>query len=102
MVKHWDFAWLSNARPTNVLFLTDSEQIGSLSAATSEYIGWVDHFAPAQVGFQIGYPSDMSWWSKLTDPASSIINPVIAARPNANIGAVYWVDFSILKAFPAD
>ncbi len=42
----------------------------------------------------------MSWWSKLSDPASSMINPVISARPNANIGAVYWVDFSVLKAFP--
>ena len=102
MVKHWDASYLSNARPTNVLFLTDSEQIGSLSAAISEYIAWIDHFGTAQVGFQIGYPSDMSWWSKLTDPASSMINPVITARPNANIGAVYWVDFSVLKAFPAN
>jgi hypothetical protein len=102
MVKHWDWTYLSNARPTNVLFLTDSEQIGSLSAATSEYIAWVDHFGTSQVGFQIGYPSDMSWWSKLSDPASAMINPVITARPNANIGAVYWVDFSVLKAFPAN
>jgi hypothetical protein len=102
MVKHWDATYLSNARPNNVLFLTDSEAIGSLSAATSEYIAWVDHFGTSQVGFQIGYPSDMSWWSKLADPVSSMINPVITARPNANIGAVYWVDFSVLKAFPAN
>jgi len=100
MVKHWDWNYLSNARPSNVLFLTDSEDLGSLSAATSEYIAWIDHFGSAQVGFQIGYPSDMSWWGNLADPASSIINPVIDARPNANIGAVYWVDFSVLKAFP--
>jgi len=100
MVKHWDWNYLSNARPSNVLFLTDSEQLGSLSNATSEYIAWIDHFGSAQVGFQIGYPSDMSWWGNLSDPASSIINPVIDARPNANIGAVYWVDFSVLKAFP--
>jgi hypothetical protein len=100
MVKHWDWSYLSNARPSNVLFLTDSEQLGSLSNATSEYIAWIDHFGSAQVGFQIGYPSDMSWWGNLSDPASSIINPVIAARPNANIGAVYWVDFSVLKVFP--
>jgi len=100
MVKHWDPSYLSNARPVNVLFLTDSEQIGSLSAAISEYTDWVDHFGTSQIGFQIGYPSDMSWWSKLSDPASSMINPVISARPNANIGAVYWVDFSVLKAFP--
>jgi hypothetical protein len=83
MVKHWDPSYLSNARPTNVLFLTDSEQIGSLSSAITEYIDWVDHFGSSQVGFQIGYPSDMSWWSKLSDPASSMINPVIAARPNS-------------------
>jgi len=100
MVKHWDPSYLSNARPTNVLFLTDSEQIGSLSSAITEYIDWVDHFGTSQVGFQIGYPSDMSWWSKLSDPTSSMINPVIEARPNANIGAVYWVDFSVLKEFP--
>jgi len=100
LVKHWDASYLSNARPSNVLFLTDSEQIGSLSSAINEYTAWVDHFGTSQVGFQIGYPSDMSWWSKLSDPASSMINPVIAARPNANIGAVFWVDFSVLKEFP--
>ncbi|MDH3385777.1 MAG: DUF5011 domain-containing protein, partial [Nitrosopumilus sp.] len=100
LVKHWDASYLSNARPDNVLFLTDSEKIGSLSAATNEYIGWIDHFGDAQVGYQIGYPSDQSWWSKLSDPASEIMNPVITARPNANIGAIFWVDFSVLAAFP--
>lgn len=99
-LTHWDATYLSNARPDNVLFLTDSEHIGSLSAAIDNYTAWVDHFAPAQVGFHLGYPSDMAWWSKLTDPASSIMNPVIAARPNANIGGVYWVHFSVTKAFP--
>ena len=100
LVKHWDYAWLSNARPSNVLFLTDSEQIGSLNNAKNEYIAWIDHFGTSEVGFQIGYPSDQSWWSTLTDPAASIMNPVIAARPNANIGAIFWVDFSALAAFP--
>ncbi|MDH3385420.1 MAG: HYR domain-containing protein, partial [Nitrosopumilus sp.] len=100
LVKHWDASYLSNARPDNVLFLTDSEKIGSLSAATNEYIGWIDHFGDAQVGYQIGYPSDQSWWGSLNDPASEIMNPVITARPNANIGAIFWVDFSVLAAFP--
>ncbi|HUU47684.1 MAG TPA: HYR domain-containing protein, partial [Nitrosopumilaceae archaeon] len=100
MVKHWDSAYLSNARPDNVLFLTDSENVGSLSVITNEYIDWIDHFGDSQVGFQIGYPSDISWWGSLNDPASSIMNPVIAARPNANIGAIFWVDFSVLVAFP--
>ncbi|HUU47897.1 MAG TPA: hypothetical protein VMW55_03840 [Nitrosopumilaceae archaeon] len=100
LLKHWDWSYLSNARPDNVLFLTNSEEIGSLSATTSEYIAWIDHFGDAQVGFQIGYPSDQSWWSNFEDPASSIMNPVLESRPNANIGAVYWVDFSVLKVFP--
>ena len=100
MIKHWDFAYLSNARPDNVLFLTDSENVGSLSVITNEYIAWIDHFGDSQVGFQIGYPSDISWWGSLNDPASEIINPVITARPNANIGAIFWVDFSVLAAFP--
>jgi len=99
-LTHWDATYLSNARPNNVLFLTDSEHIGSLGAAIGNYTSWVDHFAPSQVGFHLGYPSDMDWWSELTDPASSIINPVIEARPNANIGGVYWVHFSVTKAFP--
>ena len=100
MIKHWDFVYLSNARPDNVLFLTDSENVGSLSVITNEYIAWIDHFGDSQVGFQIGYPSDISWWGSLNDPASEIINPVITARPNANIGAIFWVDFSVLEAFP--
>jgi 3D (Asp-Asp-Asp) domain-containing protein len=99
-LTHWDATYLSNARPDNVLFLTDSEHIGSIEAAIGNYTSWVDHFAPSQVGFHLGYPSDISWWGGLTDPASSIINPVIEARPNANIGGVYWVHFSATKAFP--
>ncbi|MFQ5439867.1 MAG: hypothetical protein ACE5DL_00230 [Nitrosopumilaceae archaeon] len=100
LVKHWDWSHLSDARPDNVLFLTDSEEIGSLSDATKEYIAWIDHFEDSTVGFQIGYPSDKSWWSSMSDPASSIMNPVIAARPDADIGAVFWVDFSVLEVFP--
>lgn len=99
-LTHWDATYLSNARPDNVVFLTDSEHIGSIEAAIGNYTSWVDHFAPSQVGFHLGYPSDISWWGGLTDPASSIINPVIEARPNANIGGVYWVHFSATKAFP--
>ncbi len=100
MLKHWDTRYLSNARPSNVMFVTDTQQLGSLSSATSEYVAWVDHYSPAQVGFQIGYLDDLAWWGSLADPASSIINPIIIARPNVNIGGVYWVDFSALKIFP--
>ncbi|HUU48376.1 MAG TPA: 6-bladed beta-propeller [Nitrosopumilaceae archaeon] len=100
MVKHWDSSYLANARPNNVLFLTDAENLGSLSNTINQYTAWIDHFGNAQVGFQIGYPSDISWWSTLQDPASSLMNPVIAARPSANIGAIFWVDFSVLAPFP--
>ncbi|HUU47515.1 MAG TPA: immunoglobulin-like domain-containing protein, partial [Nitrosopumilaceae archaeon] len=100
LVKHWDTSYLSNARPNNVLFLTDSENIGSLSSTINEYVAWIDHFGTSEVGFQIGYPSDQSWWSNLNDPAAEIMNPVLVARPNANIGAIFWVDFSALTVFP--
>ena len=100
MVKHWDWSYLSNARPDNVLFLTDGQGFGSLNAAKNSYISWIDHFGNSQVGFQIGYISDMSWWDNLNDPALEIINSVISARPDANIGAIFWVDFSVLAAFP--
>jgi hypothetical protein len=100
LVKHWDASYLSSARPSNVLFLTDGQQFDSLSSAISEYVSWVDTFAPSQIGFQIGYPADMTWWGTLSDPASEMINPVIQARPDANIDGVYWVDFSVLKEFP--
>jgi len=99
MVKHWEYGQLSNARPNNVLFLTDSEQIGSHSSAIAEYIDWIDHFGTSEVGFQIGYPSDQSWWSNLNDPAKDLIQPVLDARPNANIGAIFWVDFSVHDVF---
>jgi len=64
MVKHWDYGQLSNARPNNILFLTDSEQLGSHSSAINEYVDWIDHFGGSPVGFQIGYPSDQNWWNQ--------------------------------------
>jgi hypothetical protein len=95
MVKHWDYDQLSNARPSNVLFLTDTEQLVSQNSAVNEYIDWIDHFGGAEVGFQYAYPSDQSWWGNFNDPATQIIQPVLDARPNANIGALFLVDFSV-------
>ncbi|MDH3277152.1 MAG: hypothetical protein OEL77_02845 [Nitrosopumilus sp.] len=100
VLTHWDSSYLSNARPDNAMFVTNTAYMSSLSEATGEYISWVDSFGTSKVGFNIGDPSDMFWWNPLTDPASEMIDPVIAARPNAEIGGIFWVDISVLEEFP--
>ena len=100
ILTHWDSSYLSNARPSNVMFITNTAYTSSLSELTNEYISWIDSFGTSKTGFLLGDPSEMSWWNPLTDPATEIINPVITARPNAEIGGIFWVDISVLEEFP--
>ena len=100
VLTHWDSSYLSNARPANVMFITNTAYTSSLSELTTEYISWIDSFGTSKTGFLIGDPSEMSWWTPLADPATEIMNPVITARPNAEIGGIFWVDTSVLEEFP--
>ena len=56
VLTHWDSSYLSNARPANVMFITNTAYTSSLSELTTEYISWIDSFGTSKTGFLIGDP----------------------------------------------
>lgn len=100
IVKHWDATWLGSGTLSGVTYVTDSLNMGSLNDAVTEYVSWANNFSSSEIGYQIGYEEDISWWQNLTDPTTSIVNGILSQVPDANIYCIYWVDFTILKVFP--
>jgi hypothetical protein len=97
-LKHWETAYLPPAARDGIVFINDSQQFASLDELQAEFAAWGEHFAPAPVGFQYGYPADQPWWSKLQDPPAEIGQAILEATPNTT--ALFWVDFTVLQVFP--
>jgi hypothetical protein len=83
-----------------ILFVDDAQIFKSADQMIESFAGWGRAFAPAPVGFQYGYQSDKTWWSKMQDPVKEIGDRILAATPNTE--TLIWVDFSIQDVFPPD
>jgi peptidoglycan/xylan/chitin deacetylase (PgdA/CDA1 family) len=99
-LKHWLVEKMPPTARDGILFVDDSQILPSLDAMVDEFAVWAKAFAPAPVAYQIGYPSDRPWWSKLKDPPKEIGERIINVAPNTE--GIYWVDFSVLEMFPPD
>jgi hypothetical protein len=99
-LKHWLPEKMPPTVREGILFIDDSQVLPSMDAMVDEFAVWGKHFAPAPVGYQIGYPSDRPWWSKLKDPPKEIGTSILQRVPNTE--AILWVDFSVLEVFPPD
>jgi peptidoglycan/xylan/chitin deacetylase (PgdA/CDA1 family) len=98
-LKHWLIEKMPPTAREGLFFIDDSQILPSLDAMVTEFAEWGRTFAPAPVGFQIGYESDRPWWKQLKDPPAEIGRRIVDAVPNAR--ALYWVDFTVLEVFPA-
>ena len=96
-LKHWEKEKMPPTEREGIVFVDDSQQFASLDAMVNEFETWGKHFAPAQVGFQFGYPADKKWWSNFQDPPKEIGSALREKIPN--LTGVYWVDFSALEVF---
>ncbi len=97
-LKHWDYRWMPPTLREGIVFVDDSQQFESLEHMIAEFSQWGQHFAPAPVAFQYGYPSDRVWWSLLQDPPQAIGRAILDNVPNT--AALFWVDFTVLEVFP--
>jgi hypothetical protein len=97
-LKHWLPEKMPPTLRDGLFFIDDSQILPSLDAMVEEFADWGRAFAPAPVGFQIGYDSDRPWWEDLADPPAEIGRRILAAVPNA--AGLYWVDFTVLDVFP--
>jgi hypothetical protein len=95
LLKHYDPKYLPPSYRGNIIFCCDDEQNGSLEVFLKEHKEVADKFYPNPVIYQIGYPSDKTWWGKYGD-APKIMGDALAAQSNKDqdIG-IMWVDFSL-------
>ncbi len=96
-LKHWEKEKMPPTEREGIVFVDDSQKFASLDAMVNEFETWGKTFAPAQVGFQFGYPADKKWWGELEDAPKEIGNALRARVPN--IAGLYWVDFSAFDVF---
>lgn len=94
ILKHFNESNLPPAYRGDIIFVCDDELNGSYSAFLAEHKQFADFFYPSDVMFQIGYPSDRSWWSQRPAPIPQSIGRDLTAQTRQNHG-VLWVDFSI-------
>jgi len=97
-LKHWLIEKMPQNFRNDMVFIDDSQELTSLTAMTNEFKTWGETFSEAEVGFQIGYEADKTWWGNYTDPASVIGNKLIEEIPNTT--GIFWVDFTVLEVFP--
>jgi len=97
-LKHWLTSQMPPTYRDGLVFIDDSQGFRSMDAMTAEFAAWGAYFKPAPVGFQFGYASDRSWWSKLTDAPKTIGNGILSRVPNTS--DLIWVDFTAHDIWP--
>jgi len=101
-LKHYDASNLPPAYRGGIIFIDDSEQNGSYDNFKTEMINFANRFYPNPVMFQIGYPSDKPWWSKLATPIPKTIGNDLAGLARQDRVGLVWVDFSLRDVLPTD
>lgn len=92
-LKHWQTAKMPPTyRDAHLWFLSDSQQFAGLNEMLADFGPWGRRFKPYPVGYQVGYPKDRRWWSKLGDPLSAIGQAIVRDIPNCRY--YFWVDFT--------
>jgi hypothetical protein len=97
-LKHWLTSQMPPTTRTGLVFIDDSQGFRSMNAMMAEFAQWGAYFSPAPVGYQFGYASDRSWWSKLVDPPKTIGNGILSRVPNTS--DLFWVDFTAHDIWP--
>jgi YD repeat-containing protein len=99
-LKHYDKANLPPTYRGDIVFVDDSEQNGDFNGFLREMKSFADFFGPADVMYQIGYPSDKSWWSTRLSPIPKTIGDTLAKRTAQQNCGIVWVDFSLSDVLP--
>lgn len=100
-LKHWDFNWMPPNYRGDIIFINDTQEIGSLKGMMYEYKDWADAFYPNEVMFQTGYLADKRWWKKLTDPPRDIAKACKKFGVKQTYG-ICWVDFTLRDVAPTE
>ena len=97
-VKHFNSAYMPPSYRSNMIFVNDSQQFGSLSSMKNEFANWARKFSSNPVFFQIGYEDDEWIWSEFNNPVAELGAELAAASPADSKVGIIWVDFTLRQA----
>jgi hypothetical protein len=100
-VKHFRIDNLPLTYRGDVVFVNDSQEIGSLESFLKEYKEFAEFFYPNTVVYQIGYRSDKVWWGPLATPIPKTLGEKLASQTRQDCGIV-WVDFTLREVLPIE
>ena len=69
LLKHFDKSYLCPTYRGDIVFVDDSQHFENARQFISELSDFAAYFYPNPVIYQIGYPSDKSWWHQYNYPA---------------------------------
>jgi hypothetical protein len=95
LLKHFEERYLPPTYRGDIIFCCDDEQNGSLNSFLSEHRTMAEFCYPNPVIYQIGYPSDKSWWGRYSDPPQVLGDALINQTRDGQECGVIWVDFSL-------
>ena len=63
-LKHFDQSSMPPNYRGQIVFVDDSQYLGTVDNFVAEMKAWADRYHPNPVMYQIGYEGDREWWSK--------------------------------------
>jgi hypothetical protein len=100
-LKHWNPKWMPATYRGDIVFVDDSQKFENAEEMIHEFTaGWAPTFYPNTVVFQVGYPSDKTWWSAMPDPPKAI-GEALRAHVKQDFGII-WVDFTLRNVVPVE
>jgi len=97
-VKHWDSRWLPKTYRSDMIFVNDSQQFGSLEEMQEDFQKWANYYTPNSVMFQIGYEADKALWGNnaFKNPARDLGGYLVnGLEQNGQKRGIIWVDFTL-------
>jgi hypothetical protein len=94
LLKHWDSQYFPPNYKGRIIFCCDGQGAGSLNKFLQEHQKMADYAYPNPVVYQIGYPSDQTWWGKYSDALKTLGDALISQTPDDQDCGIVWVDFS--------
>jgi len=98
-LKHWTWTnHLPSYQNANLVYISDSSAHGSLNNMISDFSNWANYYSSSEVGYQICYQNDKTWWNTYADPFKTISTAILNAIPSCK--EIYWTCETILSKYP--
>lgn len=94
-LKHWEADWMPPTYRSDIIFVNDSQQHGTLERMQKNFGEWAERFAPNTVVYQIGYEADLKIWKNLDNPVKEIGDLLAEGCAEDQNCGIIWVDFTL-------